>query len=473
MRTRYRVMAVMALVGQIACDDRSVAPRARPDASLQQPAPNNRPAVSGAKWERDHLAREERIPGFGGFFYDSVGNMRVMLTDTSRIALARAELTPTLRARPRGAGIRPGGPAPSGSPQIIAVKARYSFSQLLAWKNLASRRFLGKGVTQVGIRMSANRVTIGLGDPAIADQVHAALIAAGIPADALLVEASSGGRPGATLESNVSPIVGGLRIRGYYTEANSVCGLGFNVLYTTTAGGVARGFITNSHCTAVRGGTNRTTFYQPALTGGRVIGNEIADREWTADGDQCPTLAMVDGVNWFYPENGQEFECRYSDAALIALTATTDWNHGRIARTLFSGTGPDTGSRTISTTYPSWKIVATYDPQQGDVVHMVGPTSGWTWGVVDQPCSAVQYEKPDGFSFTHYVGLCQATSEFHRFRDGDSGSPVFIINDHEAGLATLVGLATATVSQGRHLSFSMWGEMAWEVDGNIDPIARD
>ena len=104
---------------------------------------------------------------------------------------------------------------------------------------------------------------------------------------------------------------------------------------------------------------------------------------------------------------------------------------------------------------------------------MVGPTSGWTWGVVEEDCFASQQEKPDGFSFTHYVTLCQARSTFHRFRDGDSGSPVFIIDDMEASIVSLVGLATASTSYGRHMSFSNWGEISWEVDGYTDPRATD
>lgn len=149
----------------------------RPSDSVPFPPPPARQPGRhpGPKPDLDRLAYEKQIPGFGGFYFRG-NNMHVVLTDTAQIARAREILLPYLRARPG-----------REHAHIVAEQGRYAFSELFAWKTLATRNALGRGVRMVGVSIQDNKVSIHVADPDDVPHVLERLTELGVPREALLV----------------------------------------------------------------------------------------------------------------------------------------------------------------------------------------------------------------------------------------------------------------------------------------------
>lgn len=95
-----------------------------------------------------------RVPGFGGAFYDSVGNLTIRLTDVSTRDVALAVIAPLLDADIAHMG-------------AISVRAgRYGFLQLAGWRERLSPSVLSiPGVVFTDADELRNRVTVGISDP--------------------------------------------------------------------------------------------------------------------------------------------------------------------------------------------------------------------------------------------------------------------------------------------------------------------
>ena len=187
-------LGVIALLP--ACEDRGTAPNGMVEREPVTPRVGARP-VRGIRpgSDDDRLAIEKQIPGFAGFYYDLDGNMRVVLTDTSRIGQARALLLPRLQARPVGFGRMPGRTVPAGEPIVIPVQGQYSYSELHRWKIVALQAGLGRGVTGAGVDVESNQVLIGIDKATDASAVTTLLTGLGIPAAALKLGKASAARP--------------------------------------------------------------------------------------------------------------------------------------------------------------------------------------------------------------------------------------------------------------------------------------
>jgi hypothetical protein len=222
--------------------------------------------------------------------------------------------------------------------------------------------------------------------------------------------------PAATLRSRVRPVVGGLQIN----FPGFACTLGFNALRNTQ-----RSFITNSHCTNVQGGTEKTPYWQPSRTvAPGQIATEVAD-PFHFIGGVCPS--------------GRK--CRRSDAARAAYASGTSSTLGSIART----TGANNGSLTISGRFT---ITAEDLPTVGQTVHKVGRTTGWTRGSVTQTCVDVNV------SGSNVTQLCQSLVSA-RVGSGDSGSPVFRRQGTGSNV-TLLGLLWGSSGSSLYVFSPMW-----------------
>jgi hypothetical protein len=178
------------------------------------------------------------------------------------------------------------------------------------------------------------------------------------------------------------------------------------------------GFITNSHCTNVEGGTETPTdYYQNLISGGpaNFIGTEVDDPAWTSQlNTTCPP----------------PLACRYSDAARVEYAAGVPATLGRIERTDHVVT---TLAETIHTIAGSFTIAAKrLDPIQGEKVNKVGRTTGWTQGTTTGTCV---YVLALG---TNHIRLCQVTVA-GLSDHGDSGSPVFFRRGNNTRV-TLLGI---------------------------------
>lgn len=164
----------------------------------------------------------------------------------------------------------------------------------------------------------------------------------------------------------------------------------------------------------MRFSTDGGSFFQ----NGEYIGYEFHD----PSPRECPS--------WFPYFSGK---CRWSDSTIIRQVAGPDYTRGEIARTTVRGLNGNSGSKTISSSSPRFRITAKQAaPAAGSRVDKIGNATGWTSGLVTRTCIDTNQQ---GTS----VGLiCQYFANYGN-AGGDSGSPVFLWSG-SGDSVTLVGL---------------------------------
>jgi hypothetical protein len=315
----------------------------------------------------------QQVPGFGGSYTGPDGTLQVVMKAGASAAPLRAQL---------------------GTFSVVA--GQYDFIELNAMHRQVGPVLGIRGVVYTDADEMANRVVIGAESSAVAS-VERALDMLGISRDAVLIREAAPIYPMQTLQSRVRPLAGGLQIN----FPGFLCTLGFNVRSTTAP---LQGFITNSHCTNVRGEVTNTPYWQPTgsvpnTSDPNFIGDELHDRPFFTGGP-CPA--------------GRR--CRWSDSAGARYHGGVSNAFARIYRT----TG--IGSLVIDPANPMFSIIAERPfPNPGDTMHKVGRTTGWTSGTVTQSCADTNVGGTD------ITLLCQeiVTGPSGSVGGGDSGSPVF------------------------------------------------
>lgn len=361
---RRRISATSLLLGLavLACSDPSEVTTPSPDS----PAPVTLQQAPSL----EELA--ERIPGFGGFYLDG-GRPTVFLTDVAGRGAAVQALTPFMRGMGR-------------DPADLQVRrGDFDYRQLTLWFNTAGPLALDiEGSVFADLDEGRNRVLVGVEHAAAGAAVRAALLRAGLPERAIVIEQREPIRPVASLTGPASPIVGGVQINfpGY------LCTLGFNA-----RDGTQDSFITNSHCTTKQGGVESTPYYQPLQSSNpTVIGVEVEDPQYSKSLPGCPRSKL----------------CRYSDAARVRYNSGIYFDLGKIAMP----TGP--GSLTYT---GSWSIFDKGPVTQGQTVSKVGRTTGLSTGTVTNTnvltgVQGTRFAQIGQFFVSAAVG------------SGDSGSPI-------------------------------------------------
>jgi hypothetical protein len=341
----------------------------------------------------DPNALMRTVPGFGGFFFDSEGRPTVYLKSVAQRGEAERRLAPFLGSQRLTVS------------SLRVLPARYDWDQLERWFTQASTSVLGvSGTVFVDADESSNRVVLGV-ERGSGARIRGALTRLGVPDAAIIVRETEPIRFAATLRGRVRPAVGGLQINFSDSFSDILCTLGFNAIRNGQ-----RSFITNSHCTLRRGGTEGTRYWQPTQTRvPTVIATEASDPLYFRNTNGCPP----------------GFRCRFSDAARAAYASGTTVTLGRIAKT----TGVNNGSVTIS---GSFTITREASASVGQTVGKVGRTSGWTQGRLTRRCVNIHVEGTD-------IGLICQNLVSARARPGDSGSPVFLGNTTIALVGVLWG----------------------------------
>ncbi len=357
----------------------------------------------------------EMVPEFGGMFYDDNGDLNVYLTNPKAKAAAQAALKKVF-----GRGVDNSRSSRSkhfkGKPRLKAgdfrvLKARYTVKQLSKWKKSSGNVFLLKEAVFLDLDEASNRLTVGISNMKLKQSVEDILVSEAVPLSAVkIVEAKPVVGMTHSLRSRHRPTKGGIQIQFTNNGGKSTCTLGFNAYRY----GV-RGFLTNSHCTDTRGGTEGTLFYQNDT---ELVGYEYVDPNYYTSFWywECP---------WFK-------RCRYSDAAFVRYYGGVTSNLGRVART----TGWNNMSLTINSTSPEMTVIAERQTNiVGSYLDKVGRTTGWTYGRVTATCSDYNVSN----SNVHMK--CQDTV----FRTGtklagpgDSGSPVFVWHGSTVTLAGIM-----------------------------------
>ncbi|HEX2076695.1 MAG TPA: hypothetical protein VHG08_03270 [Longimicrobium sp.] len=382
------------------------------------------------------LARE--IPGFGGYYYDGETPV-VRLKDLAQRGRAQAVLARTFAASGEGQGMR-------------FVGADFGFDELKAWADRLPAVLALDGVVFTDIDEARNRLTIGVEDAGGRARALARLAELAIPSAAVVVEEADPFHFTATLQDYNRPLEGGLQI----SFSGIPCTLGFNAdLFNGQ-----RGFITNSHCTDVRGSVRPSLYYQPTTASGLFIGTEVKDPPFfnSISNSACPSGRL----------------CRYSDAAYVAYDAAAPWEFGSIART--TGRGQYTGSLTIDAANPRFAITAKRwtNPILNQTVDKIGLRTGWTTGRITRTCYNANVQN------TSYTMLCQYVVNAGA-DGGDSGSPVFYWWDPVQ--VTLFGIQWGANTARTEFIFSWIGHVENELgpmnvtrtidDGSEEPPPTD
>lgn len=353
----------------------------------------------------DELIRMGRqIPGFGGLFYDAEGRPSVYLLEPEG---------------PGAAAVKTLGD------DVRILRGDYEFERLVNWR-IALRPLLAlPGVVSLDADEARNRVVIGVDGASRTksldrDRLELALLSVDVPREAVVVRETRRFQDLVGLRDKVRPAAGGTQI----VFSNFICTLGFNAYRASVFG-----FVVNSHCTDVRGQVDGTRYYQSVPSSQTAIGTEIAEPPLTA-GAGCPA--------------GRR--CRMSDTAFAKYDKTSLGGLGKIARPLAGGT--ETGSLTLKNAAARFAITGrTGSPLEGDVVHKVGRTTGWTYGPVVATCQDLN-------NSGDITLFCQSVARAGG-GPGDSGSPVFYsLPKNNARLAGILWGGTTDPDLGTIFAFS-------------------
>lgn len=364
----------------------------------------SRPLPETADTRLAELAKH--IPGFGGFFYVQQQPV-VFLVGSAGTAAARKEF---------GADVH-------------ILPAKFTVPQLVNWREQLRSALSLPGAVFLDMDEARNRVVIGI-DQSTAQMRRPAFVAhiaaLRIPLDAVIIEETPPAVNTSTLQDDIRPQPGGVRIEFYlYDGTPEHCTLGFNVGFEKGSG-----FVTCSHCTQNEGQLD-----------GDNVGYGVEERD--------PAYGPLPGC----PANKR---CRMSDSALIYYAFVNEQGAGgEIARTTSSGTclfseGVKTfpnASLTIDPNNPHFSVVGSQSPPgAGSSIARLGQTTGWVTGTVIQTCVDIA----EG---TDIVKLCQDTADFGAER-GDSGSPVF----HMSGSDVI-------------LDGMLWGSFAGTCTAAFSPVS--
>lgn len=365
------------------------------------------------------LAVSKLLVGFANLHYNAQGGLEVGLLEGSPVYQSRDEAA--VRAAIMtvfGPNALPGGENAQGAADIVLQSGKYPFSDLYKWRMKARQFFAEDGIQTLDIDDETNRIYIEVKTKAAEDKVASQLRAIGVPDGAITFGYIGESIPLANLDSRVRPLIGGL---------NVYCTLG----YPAVRQGVP-GFITNSHCMDVMGGSTGTKHYQPGYpvkNQADFVGTETVDPAYQSGGTgSCPSGA----------------KCRYADSAFVAVASGISIKRGQIAK-LSNGV-------ITSTNYEVAFVETLQDSSDPDrtiyvvgSIHKVGHTTGHT-RVPTSDSGAAQLNPCRDHSYTKdgqkYVFFCQSYVPGLRADRGDSGSPVFTMT-RDGIRVTAIGLLYA------------------------------
>lgn len=411
-RATAAAVAALFALGVAACHDSAPSTPGAPTEALtasQQISELTRAELDGALPERStprlYFDINESVPGFAGLYLDEDQRPVILMTRAARAEEARSAVGPLLLER----GL--------SNADVRFEDAEFEWRELLRWRLQLRDAFAHDGVVSLGIDESRNRIRMGVLDDAAQRAVGELFASYGIPPEAVEFQiterrtapfSGTGIRAhGATREASrtstttladrVRPLLGGLRIND-------------GGIWKCTYGAGVDGFpqpmfVTASHCAFIEGGvtTPPFEFYQPerSTSADEIPAWESLDPDSIVTGGTCSSSTP----------------CRWADATLAEMDLpapeNSNWAFGEIARPA-SGSQSG-GSLTIAGTfYISDRLDS---PIYGQMLHKIGGTTGWSFGVVKETCS----DKNNGSGFKLF---CQARVDAGA-SDGDSGAPVF------------------------------------------------
>lgn len=354
----------------------------------------------------------EQLPSFGGLFFDDNGELNVYMAATEaeldRVKLQQGQVRNALtnvfgdNFLLEGRNNRSSSQAVQTPSQIKIIKGDYAIVQLYKWRTNIDKTLSLPEVVFTDLDEGKNRLVIGVEPSKIKTQIESTLVKLGIPLESVIIEETQPIEFFASLRDQRRPVQGGIQVESDTGVFDfGICTMGFNAIRNNK-----NGFVTNSHCTAVQGGSEDTDFHQPddpIFSEGNKIGDEVADPVYFTGGI-CPS--------------GRK--CRYSDSAFVEYDSSS-LRGSRIART----TAWNNGSLTINDSNPTFNIISeTSIPIQGTILDRVGRTTGWTYGILNRTCTNTNVFDSD-ITMICQNGVDRVNDNYQISSFGDSGSPVF------------------------------------------------
>jgi hypothetical protein len=417
-------------------------------------------------YDDDLVEMARQIPGFGGMFTDTQGDFNVYLSGPAMVEgrnfpdVAKEKITAALikvfgEDLSKRIQLLPTGVALNASPAIKFLEGQYSMIELARWYPDVQAVFRIDGVTATDIDEGSNRIKIGIEEESIRTQVQATLAENGVPPEMVTIVIRPAHQPVARLGDTIRPTQAGTMIN--YDDIDPItgapdvriCSLGLNVgVYDTDT----LGFLTNSHCTTEMGTVSGDDYYQNYFSPDGYVGKEVLDPTfWTS-------------LAWWECPWGRR--CRYSDAALVEYTPTTNVGLGLIARpALVNDDSYD--QKLIDAANPTLNVsnVRIADIGQGMLIHKIGSTTGWTYGRIREVCLNIPLQD------SNVTLKCQTVVErlddtYSIVDGGDSGAPAFFytIGSDGSDWAHIVGLvASAQIVAGSGVSFG-YSDMLYIIE---------
>lgn len=391
---------------------------------------------------------EVKYPGFGGFGLDSAGIYRVWVADLGSADAVVRDIQDLSTALQTGA-VRP---AALVSPRVS--RADFTVRTLARVRDLVSDELLGlhTGIVEVGIDGGTNRVSVGVlqgsestARKLIEGRLHAARLSP-LSVVVRVVEMSKADViPPSTAISNLSglnsslttpniPVVGGVRQGNYGTGP---CTIGIVVSRTGTTGSIS-----NSHCSPTLFGLD---------AGYQIYNGDVYHRLGGEQVDPSPLGSTVCGA----------VACRFSDASFSAFDDTVSARRGAIARPInFTTEWGTAGSLSVDQSLRFFAVTSVAQSGMllpGHYLMKVGQTTGWTEGVVLEPCWDIVLSD-------NRKRMCSVKSRYYA-GGGDSGGPVFFSTGGSGVM--MVALHFGSNSFEEYSWASHWHRVVGELGGDI------
>jgi hypothetical protein len=403
----------LALIGLTACspDDLPTSQaRSRPDlrGALTDAQALIAQAVAGRRVrgeQDDMLRREVALPGFGGFYIDSLDRMVVYMKAGSNIpdTVVRRVLVAAYEHRPEQ---RIQQLMPEVAKARIVV-GDFALSELISFENRISHSTVTiPGYTGTGTSLITNRVVVGFTDTASVEAGLSAIRSLGIPAKAVVAEVWGQIRVLSSFDQAdpVRPVRGGLLMtihnttqypwvyagqaagKTYYTTQASQCSLGFNARWYSPDGTVTDYMMSSSHCVNSYRGINgvlgdtvaqprNPTMESPFYN---VVGFVAVNEPWLTDCGENP----YDGSTVDY--------CIDGDVMLIRLYYTPGLTERKVATSEYEGLNGNNGTMKINNYYPIQSVgTPEWISTQRYGVHKSGAVTGTTTGAMQIPATHI------------------------------------------------------------------------------------
>lgn len=393
---------------------------------------------------------ESILDGFGGMYYDLDGNLNVYMNHDRYNEEQVEEAIQSVFGEEilNFSAVDDEGVPITLSSQVKVIQGEYDASTLQDWRiSLRNTVFSYEEFVFLDLDEKQNKINIGVTDLSLEGEIREGLRELEIPQEAVVVsETSPIEQTSVTLQDRLFYDVfydGGIQIG--IISGNKRCTLGFNVNFL----GYGLGFITNSHCTAIEGGTENTAFYQNERYKD-LIGTEAID-PLGFSGAGCQPGRV----------------CRYSDSAFVKYSSglspspqimLTNHQMGIV----FGSELDIFGSADVVGDAPHYPLV-------GQFMNKVGRTTGHTGGIVLSPSDPASFATSSSAIHSscfdiagpnnNSQGLLTLYCQYEvngMAASGDSGSPVYTINSNVQGnrSVTLYGLVHSIVLSNNNFVFS-------------------